>query len=179
MIIRPMRIEDSAGIARVHVTTWQTTYQGIVPDDYLNSLSIEKREQHWIHNLSTTPADVSGYVAENESNGEIAGFIRGGKTRNPELPYRGELYAIYILQNYQRRGLGRLLIEALVKDLIKVGISDMLLWVLEANHASRRFYEALGGQHVKDNIFEINGIAIMECAYAWTNLTSFLQEKHS
>lgn len=35
MIIRPMRLEDVTGIARVHARTWQTTYRGILPDDYL------------------------------------------------------------------------------------------------------------------------------------------------
>jgi hypothetical protein len=43
MIIRPMRLEDVTGIARVHARTWQTTYRGILPDDYLDAI----QEEEW------------------------------------------------------------------------------------------------------------------------------------
>ena len=177
MIIRQMRFEDSLGIARVHTQTWQTTYRGIVPEDYLDALQVEERQKHWVSTLSTPAPDTFGYVAENEENSEIAGFIHGGTTRNPELPYRGELYAIYILKDYQQHGLGRRLIQALVRDLLRAGMPDMFLWVMEANHASRRFYAALGGHYIKTNTFEINGVPINECAYGWIDLSLLAQDK--
>lgn len=46
MIIRQMRIEDVAGIARVHARTWQTTYRGIIPDDYWTDLTPLLQEGH-------------------------------------------------------------------------------------------------------------------------------------
>lgn len=179
MIIRPMRIEDSAGIGRVHAATWLTTYRGIVPDEYLDSIQMDAWQTRWTSQLRSPAPDVFGHVAENEEISEIAGFVHGGASRSPELPYRGELYAIYILKEYQQQGLGRRLTQALVRDLLNADMSDMFLWVLEANHASRRFYEALGGQYVKTNTFEIHGVPINECAYGWSNLSPFLQEKHS
>lgn len=179
MIIRQMHIEDIAGIARVHATTWQTTYRGIIPDAYLDAIQVEEWQERWIPNLTRPASNKFGYVAENEETGEIAGFVRGGPTRYPDLPYRGELYAIYILKSYQQHGLGRRLVRALASDLQNAGLSEMLLWVLEANTASRRFYEALGGQFVKTNTFEIGGASINECAYAWTDLSPLLQETRS
>src|SRR5258707_8931738 len=112
MIIRPMRVKDVAGIARVHASTWQTTYRGIIPDDCLDAIQEDEWRERWLLNLSEPRPDTFGYVAENEENGEIAGFVRGGSTRYPELPYRGELYAIYILKVYQGHGLGRRLMSA-------------------------------------------------------------------
>ncbi|HEX7737852.1 MAG TPA: GNAT family N-acetyltransferase [Ktedonobacteraceae bacterium] len=176
MIVRKMRIEDVAGIARVHARTWQTTYRGIIPDAYLDAIQVEEWQQRWLPDVTQPAPNTSGYVAENEENGEIVGFVRGGPTRYPDLPYRGELYAIYILKEYQQHGLGRRLVRELARDLQAAGLSEMLLWVLEGNHASRRFYEALGGQYVKTNDFEIGGVSVNECAYAWTDLTPFLQE---
>lgn len=176
MIIRQMRIEDIAGIARVHATTWQTTYRGIIPDDYLDAIQVEEWQERWIPNLTQAASDKFGHVAENEETGEIAGFVRGGTTRYPDLPYRGELYAIYILKTYQKHGLGRRLVQALARDLQDAGMHEMLLWVFEANSASRRFYEALGGKFVKTNTFEIGGASINECAYAWADLSPLLQE---
>ena len=38
---------DAKSIARVHIDSWQSTYRGIVPDDYLAKLSYEEREKMW------------------------------------------------------------------------------------------------------------------------------------
>ena len=38
-MLRRANINDAAAIAKVHVDTWKSTYKGIVPDDYLSSLS--------------------------------------------------------------------------------------------------------------------------------------------
>jgi ribosomal protein S18 acetylase RimI-like enzyme len=179
MIIRPMRAEDVAGIAHVHASIWQTTYRGIIPDDYLDTIQLEEWRARWLPTLTTPTPKTFGYVAENEEIGEIAGFVRGGTTRYPELPYRGELYAIYILKTYQKLGLGHRLMQALARDLQNAGLPEMLLWVFEANRASRRFYEALGGQYVKMNTFEIGGTSVNECAYAWTDFTPLLQDEQA
>src|SRR5262249_32368722 len=159
--IRQMHFEDIAGIARVHAATWRTTYRGILPDDYLDAIQVEEWQERWLPALSTPAPDRFGYVAGKEENGENAGFVRGGNTRYPELPYRGELYAIYILKEYQQHGLGRRLVQALARDLLNAGMPGMLLWVFESNLASRRFYEALGGQFVKSNTFEVGGATVV------------------
>lgn len=177
MIIRRMRIEDNAGIGRVHALTWKTTYRGMLPDAYLDAIQVEEWQQNWVPRLSNPAPNRFGHVAENEENGEIIGFVRGGSTRYPELPYRAELYAIYILEAYQQRGLGRRLAQALAGDLQKAGFSDMLLWVFEENHSSRRFYEALGGQYIKSNTFEVGGASVVERAYGWTDLSQLLQDQ--
>jgi len=39
MLIRAAKAVDAASIGKVVVDTWRTTYTGIVPQDYLESLS--------------------------------------------------------------------------------------------------------------------------------------------
>jgi ribosomal protein S18 acetylase RimI-like enzyme len=46
------------------------------------------------------------YVIEDRA-GQIVGFADGGQERTGDPVYKGELYAIYILDAYQRQGLGR------------------------------------------------------------------------
>ena len=48
MIIRPALVEDSRGIALVHVSSWQHAYRGIVPRSYLDQLSVANREKQWV-----------------------------------------------------------------------------------------------------------------------------------
>lgn len=45
MIIRKANFNDISSIAKVHVDTWKTTYKGIVPNDYLESLSYKKQKK--------------------------------------------------------------------------------------------------------------------------------------
>ena len=78
MIIREARIDDAAGIAKVHVDTWRTTYAGILPDEHLANLSYERREKLWIdYILSDAESRIFNYVAENDA-GQIVGFASGG-----------------------------------------------------------------------------------------------------
>jgi hypothetical protein len=55
---------DAAGIARVHVASWQTTYRGIVPDAYLDGLTPQNRQRMWDHDLCAQPGRVATVVAE-------------------------------------------------------------------------------------------------------------------
>jgi hypothetical protein len=42
-IVRPAEMKDAEGIAYVHVTAWQRTYQSLMPDSILKNLSVERR----------------------------------------------------------------------------------------------------------------------------------------
>src|SRR5579875_3238148 len=129
MIVRAARVEDAGGIAKVHVDSWRTTYKGVIPDDFLASLSYESRSQRWRSMLSNPTRFAGDFVAEDKT-GRIVGFISGGPAQEPYPVYRGELYAIYILQEYQGQEIGRRLTEALVGKLLEAGIDNMLVWVL-------------------------------------------------
>jgi len=167
--------EDAPGIAQVHVDSWRTTYPGIVPQNYLDQLSYEGHTRGWASQLRNPR--LYTYVAEDES-GHIVGFVSGGAEREGDPLFKGELYAIYLLQACQGQGIGRLLTRALVKRLVQVGMNSMLLWVFAANPACR-FYEALGGQQVKTKQIEIDGVTLDEIAYGWTDIKVLLEEQEA
>src|SRR2546421_1657302 len=75
--IRPARVEDAAGLAKVHIDSWRTTYKGLVPDEHLANLSSEWRTERAKQQLSNPPPNVFVFVAEDEQ-GKIVGFIVGG-----------------------------------------------------------------------------------------------------
>src|SRR2546425_11530804 len=52
MHIAPARLEDARQVAEIHVTTWQSAYQGIVPAEYLASLSVDQREAMWRESIA-------------------------------------------------------------------------------------------------------------------------------
>jgi GNAT superfamily N-acetyltransferase len=175
MIIRQAKLEDAAGIAQVRIDTWRTTYRKIVPAEYLASMSYEEDAQRRAARLSDPESKAFTYVAENDE-GQIVGFVTGGPNRNNDPVFKGELYAIYILQSYHGQGIGRQLTNALVKKLLQVGIDSMILWVF-ADNPARRFYEALGGRMIKESQFEIAGVTRCEVAYGWLDIRTILKEQ--
>lgn len=142
--IRSANPSDAGSIAKVHVDAWRTTYAGIVPDKYLASLSHGNRESNWEEMLASDRPAHGIFVVETHG-GEVVGFANCGPERGSTPTYRGELYAIYLLEEYQRMGIGHRLVSAVAQRLLVDGLSSMLLWVLEDNHPARRFYESLGG----------------------------------
>lgn len=172
MIIREAKLKDAAAIAKVHVDSWHTTYQGIIPESYLAKLSYQKRKERWTNILSISTvekADYWVYVAENNLK-QIIAFADGGIERNGDAIYQGELYAIYILETYQRKGIGRKLFKTIAGKLAQSGLKSMLVWVLENNPACQ-FYQALGGQKVKQKQVEFDGVKLNEIAYGWLDTT--------
>jgi GNAT superfamily N-acetyltransferase len=95
--------------------------------------------------------------------------VRGGPEREGDEFYKGELYAIYLLQIYQGRGLGKQLVLALMERLVKNGLYSMLVRVVTENPAYR-FYEALGGQFVCSVEIEIGGKKLAESIYGWQDI---------
>jgi ribosomal protein S18 acetylase RimI-like enzyme len=119
MNIRESKLKDAPAIAKVHVDAWKTTYCDIFPKDYIDRLSDRKRENHWKNSLSISTDKKTNYfiyVVENAER-EIIGFVEGGLERCDESTERGEIYAIYILEAYQRQGIGRALVRLITAKL--------------------------------------------------------------
>ncbi|WP_339063452.1 GNAT family N-acetyltransferase [Tepidibacillus marianensis] len=172
MNIRQATIEDATGIAKVNVDTWRTTYKGIVSDPFLAELTYEKAELRFREHL-TIAKNRYFFVAENEKK-EIIGFISGGFNRSSQSEYIGEIYAIYILKDAQRRRVGRKLVKKLAEQLQQVGINSVEVWVL-ADNPSRKFYERLGGQYVGSKLVEIGIQVLKEVSYGWKDIEVLLE----
>ena len=172
--IRLARLEAAPGIAKVHVDSWRTTYKGLIAEEFLAALSYERRAQTWTENLADPEGTSFLYVAETET-GEIVGFVSAGPEHEGNPNYRGETYAIYLVQQVQGQGLGRKLMETAMRELCKRGFSSMLLWVLKDNLPSRKFYEAVGGKYLLEKPIEIGSQNLIEVAYGWENLLASSQ----
>ncbi|ESA33964.1 gcn5-related n-acetyltransferase [Leptolyngbya sp. Heron Island J] len=168
MLLREATHDDIPAIARVHVDAWRTTYRGIFPDELLQNMTYQRRENGWLRVFDGALGDdIFTYVVENQL-GQIIGFANGGLEREGNSVYPGELFAIYILEAYQRQGIGCELMQAVAYKLAQMNIHTMLVWVLEDNPACR-FYEAIGGQRVYQKDIERGGAIFTEVAYGWTD----------
>lgn len=167
-LIRPAVSSDCRAIAEVHVASWKTTYKGIVPQEYLSLLSVEARADSWSRRLATAAPEFLAFVSCDEV-GQVVGFVCGGHERSGQSGFDGELHAIYLRQEVQRKGLGTSLVRRFMFELRSAGFGSMLVWVL-AQNPSRKFYEALGGALVAEKRVDLAGTSFVEVGYGWKQI---------
>lgn len=66
-------------------------------------------------------------------------MLRGNIENEGFYKRRGEIYAIYILKEYQKKGIGRKLLNSTFNKLNSLGMNSTIIWTLEDN-PSRYFY---------------------------------------
>ena len=165
--LRPAEPGDATGIAQVHVDTWRDTYAGMIPDNTLVELSPAREAANWSRTIALQPGErVMVAVAE---NGGVVGFGSCGRFRGDKLPYRGEIYTLYVHPNAQGRGVGRELLTTMFAALTKRGLWSVLIWVLACNPA-RFFYQAMGGKWVAVRDEKLFGTVLHEMAYGWVDV---------
>jgi ribosomal protein S18 acetylase RimI-like enzyme len=168
-MIRRATESDATAIAQVHLATWRSTYGGIVAQDHIDSLTVDAYSTRWRSRLigSTNPPPT--VLVATDVSGDIIGFTSGGTTRENSLPFDAELYAIYVLQECQGRGIGRSLVNDLVGHLLEHGHTSLCVSVL-TNNPARLFYERLGGKWIRNVSNVIGGSAYPATWYGWDDL---------
>src|SRR5262249_6328531 len=116
MIIRAATQDDIPAIAQLHVQGWKGAYGGIVNQSYLDSLDEKAREKQWREwfDPQNNPVQIAF-----DDEGNPAGFINYGRLRTPppgSSPirplYSAEIFALYLLPQYYRQGIGTALMRA-------------------------------------------------------------------
>jgi len=166
MRVREATRADAAEIARLHLDNWRVAYRGIVPDDLLDAITVESRQQHWESVLAEPGGAEFVYVAE-DGDGRLIGVASGGPELGGDPQYRGELYVLHVRPDVQGRGVGRALMRAVAGRLAADGITTLLVWMLRENHSAGRFYTALGGQFIREQPAMFEGILLMDAGYGW------------
>jgi ribosomal protein S18 acetylase RimI-like enzyme len=149
-------------MSRIYVKTWRDTYLSVIPFGYLFGMSESRQEQAFLNELSSR--QTISFVAEDA--GRVVGFITGGDERNKDDIYRGEIYTLYVLKHFQRRGIGGRLVSALATQLNRNGIYSMLVRVLKLN-PYRRFYQKINGTYLKTERLPFAGEVMDVEAYGW------------
>lgn len=166
-VIRTATHADAPAIARIHVETWRSAYQGIIASEHLDALSIEQRTRGWEKNLGENRDAV--LIAEQA--GKVVGWVSFGPCRDEGETHQAEIYAVYIDAAVQRSGIGRaLMAEAERRLAVTVGTATRFsLWVLARNIPARRFYERLGyAPSLREKQERIGGEAFTELRYEKT-----------
>ncbi|UOQ43541.1 GNAT family N-acetyltransferase [Halobacillus salinarum] len=170
--IREARFEDAETIANIHVASWKSTYKDLIDERDLSNITVENRIALWETVLRTPVNGQIAYVIEND-NGEVVGFVSGGRERTKNYGYDGEIYSIYLLDQYQRKGYGSKLLQAVAASMAKEGYQSLLVWVLTHNPSSA-FYTNLGAHPVEAERVTIGQGTYEETAFGWKDIHQLL-----
>ncbi len=142
--IREASFGDLPDIARIHVQSWKETYVGLVPQDYLDGLSVPARQKIWDAIFQATAAENRNlYIAHDD--GEAVGFISFGPSRDQRKNGWGEIYAVYLLKKSWGKGIGYALFETAKQKLRDKELTSAYLWVLSTNKTALGAYKRWGG----------------------------------
>ncbi len=170
--IRQATADDAEGITIVHVNSFQTSYVGIIDPSFLENMSFEKRLELRKEILGSK----RGVHLVIELRGQISGFADGGLLRlDPVLNHLpiikgkeetiGEIYAIYLLEEHKRKGIGKALFRKCREWFSQHELHSFIVWVLKNNLKARRFYESEDGHMVAQKIVKMGEKEYEDVAY--------------
>lgn len=133
-------MEDVKGIAKIHVNSWAKAYDGLLPQDYIDSFSFEKRAELWGRIIGRELATV--FVASDSDN--LIGFLCVGQPKDYKNSDTYELSSLYISASHYGGGAGSLLYEACEEMLLNKRAKKVTLWALDKNQRAITFYKKHG-----------------------------------
>lgn len=167
-VIRDPVAEDADDLGGVHVRAWQAGYRdGLMPDDFLESLSAADRADMWRRGIEAGPRPRHRRLVADDEAGVLVGFIAVGPADGDSEAVEGEVYSLNVDPDHWGRGAGSLLLAAGVEALAGSGFEGAVLWVHPDNARARIFYEARGWSAdgaARD--VEVLGVPIPEVRYA-------------
>ena len=156
-VIRRADVADAEAGAWCHLLCWREAYAGILEPAKLaeRTSDLERRTERW--STSLTDGAVI-WIALNPDDmapieDRVIGLSWAGPSRDDDAPTPLELYAIYARQSWRGTGLGHRLLD------LAIGNQPATVWVLEANHRARTFYQRHGfttdGAHLDEPYFAV------------------------
>jgi len=114
---------------------------GIVPEEQLKSLSVEKRQAYWREAIEYCEPQVQVAVEDEK----IVGFVGYDRSRDEKSrPTTGEIWAIYAAPTHWDKGVGLALWDAARDGLAEEGCTNVTAWVPLRNERAIRFHELAG-----------------------------------
>ena len=139
-LVRIAEMDDVNSIAKVHVKAWKKAYIGVMPEQYLDFLTIQNRIPMWEKALSS---DEPGTYIVSELSNEIEGFAVFGPARDKDLSNlrAGELVALNVNPDAWGLGVGGSLIDYVIRISGDAKWESLHLWVVESNSWAIKLYE--------------------------------------
>ncbi|MDU0329123.1 MULTISPECIES: GNAT family N-acetyltransferase [Paenibacillus] len=140
LLIRPATLNDIDGIREVAVETWNSTYEMIYPEHFIATyLTHAYAKSSLEQSITLDEAQAARKFLVAEWEGEIVGF---GQLSEADDEGVSELTRLYILKEHQRKGIGKKLLNELIR--LNPLITEIYAWCERENDIGTLFYKSNG-----------------------------------
>ena len=156
--VRRTEADDLDGIRRVAERAWRETYDGVLPEDAVETMLETHYAPEVLSEIRRSDAERL-FVAADE--GDVVGYAASGGS---DARVEGEI-SIYVDPDRWGSGIGERLLDRAVEDLSARGVDRVEESVLAENEVGRAFYEKhfertdereieIGGETTAVNVYE-------------------------
>jgi L-amino acid N-acyltransferase YncA len=158
---REATAEDVTELGKLHAITWAETYNA-------RTANIQLRQHQWQKTFAQENDGSWFCILVVNAKNELVGFAKGKITKDEHTSQlHGDLNKIYLLNDYQRLGLGKKLFTLVVQRFLSKGVNDMSLFGVPQNPCCA-FHEAMGGERSYSEKGTFDG------SYRWTDLRKLI-----
>jgi GNAT superfamily N-acetyltransferase len=137
-------MESTLELERLTLLDWQVLRTARLhalqdsPHAFTSSYACESKwgERDWCRVF-----DAATWIVARETE-NVIGLARS--IGEPGQPATRHVESLWVAPTHRRRGVSRALLHALADTERRLGVTDLMLWVLEDNHDAQRAYEAIG-----------------------------------
>lgn len=141
-LVRPASACDAKAIAEIHVAAWQAAYTDLMPEDFLEKMTLERRLAYWREAIEFSEPQL--LVATRDE--QVVGFVGFDRSRDAGTRSTvGEIWALYMAPAHWGKGAGLALWDGAREGLKEEGCTQVTLWVLLRNERALRFFEHAAG----------------------------------
>ncbi len=160
--IRKAELEDAERIVEINIDSWNETYKGIFPDDFL--LSLDNKRESSIEKCKKSIDEYIVAIDEKDDN-RVVGFARIGINKKKYSEKYGEIYSLYLDKGYKNQKIGTKIVNYCFL-LLRDNYDYCLVSTLEENSANE-FYRKIGGKLIGQCEFELQNRQYKENLYLY------------
>ena len=134
--------DDAQTIIELRKQIWATTYRGIYPDSMIDDFDYPWHLEKELQRIRHPEYRVYRIVKDDRSIGYLS-------TRKTDVVI---LQSLYILEEYQHQGIGRIAFDFVKQYCIEKGADSFVCHCLPENWNARKFYEKMGGKLIGEDM---------------------------
>ena len=150
MEIRLASFKDCRDLSILKREIWKTTYKGIYPYEKLIEYDIALNENRFKAMIEKQSQKL--FVVLEGSR--IIGYMSCGKIIRPFNKYSHDIGLLYVLKEYQGKGIGSKLFQFAINELKNQGVREFIVSCNKYNLPAQQFYKNMGGKII--NVDEDN-----------------------
>lgn len=169
MITRIATQADIPAIAQIYTDSWLRTYRGLLPDDYLDAMSVEISAAKWAKYLEADHQVV--YVATTEAD-EVCALL-ALKLFTPD-DRCALVDSLHVEHQRTGQGIGKLLLRQAAEHAQQHNIERFVIEAVVGNDRAIAVYKRLGARVLRQFHDIVDGMHTESVELMWDDITVLL-----